>query len=122
MAWRVSLHRLGSSSSRPKLVVCAETTLARLPQMKAERIVIGGSLDDLRLSALRRPAARKSWRWPRAIRSFNGVARYFCDKLGKDRFDVVPHVSSMQLAFARVKKAGRKRFSQTWPIDRWIRP
>src|SRR5262245_33768361 len=35
---------------------------------------------------------------------FYGVARYLCDKLGKDRFEVVPHVSSMQLAFARVKE------------------
>jgi precorrin-6Y C5,15-methyltransferase (decarboxylating) len=36
---------------------------------------------------------------------FYGVARFFCDKLGKDRFEVVPHVSSMQLAFARVKES-----------------
>lgn len=36
---------------------------------------------------------------------FYGVARYLCDRLGKDRFDVVPHVSSMQLAFARVKES-----------------
>jgi precorrin-6Y C5,15-methyltransferase (decarboxylating) len=36
---------------------------------------------------------------------FYGVARYLCDKLGKDCFEVVPHVSSMQLAFARVKES-----------------
>lgn len=36
---------------------------------------------------------------------FYGVARYLCDRLGKDRFEVVPHVSSMQLAFARVKES-----------------
>jgi precorrin-6Y C5,15-methyltransferase (decarboxylating) len=36
---------------------------------------------------------------------FYGVARYLCDRLGKDKFDVVPHVSSMQLAFARVKES-----------------
>ena len=35
---------------------------------------------------------------------FYGVARYLCDRLGKDRFEVLPHVSSMQLAFARVKE------------------
>ncbi|MCH5376442.1 MAG: precorrin-6Y C5,15-methyltransferase (decarboxylating) subunit CbiT, partial [Planctomycetes bacterium] len=28
-----------------------------------------------------------------------------CDRLGKDRFEVIPHVSSMQLAFARVKES-----------------
>ena len=36
---------------------------------------------------------------------FYGVARYLCDKLGKDRFEVMPHVSSMQMAFARVKES-----------------
>ncbi len=36
---------------------------------------------------------------------FFGTARYLCDKLGKDNFEVLPHVSSMQLAFARVKES-----------------
>ena len=36
---------------------------------------------------------------------FYGTARYLCDRLGKDRFEVTPHVSSMQLAFARVKES-----------------
>ena len=36
---------------------------------------------------------------------FYGVARYLCDRLGKDQFEVVPNVSSMQLAFARVKES-----------------
>jgi precorrin-6Y C5,15-methyltransferase (decarboxylating) len=36
---------------------------------------------------------------------FYGTARFLCDRLGKDRFDVTPHVSSMQLAFARVKES-----------------
>ena len=36
---------------------------------------------------------------------FYGVARFFFGKLGKERFEVVPHVSSMQLAFARVMES-----------------
>jgi precorrin-6Y C5,15-methyltransferase (decarboxylating) len=36
---------------------------------------------------------------------FYGWARFLCDKLGKERFEVVPHVSSMQLAFARVRES-----------------
>ena len=41
---------------------------------------------------------------------FYGTARYVCMKLGKDRFEVVPHVSSMQLAFARVKESWEDAF------------
>ncbi|ADB17638.1 precorrin-6y C5,15-methyltransferase (decarboxylating), CbiE subunit [Pirellula staleyi DSM 6068] len=36
---------------------------------------------------------------------FYGTARFLCEKLGKERFEVIPHVSSMQLAFARVKES-----------------
>lgn len=36
---------------------------------------------------------------------FYGTTRFLCDRLGKDRFEVTPHVSSMQLAFARVKES-----------------
>ena len=36
---------------------------------------------------------------------FFGVTRYFCDRLGKELFEIYPHVSSMQLAFARVKES-----------------
>ena len=41
---------------------------------------------------------------------FYGVARFLCDRLGKERFDVVPHVSSMQLAFARVKESWEEAY------------
>jgi precorrin-6Y C5,15-methyltransferase (decarboxylating) len=41
---------------------------------------------------------------------FYGTARYVCSRLGKDRFEVVPHVSSMQLAFARVKESWEEAF------------
>ena len=33
---------------------------------------------------------------------FYGVARYLTEKLGKDVFEIIPAVSSMQLAFARI--------------------
>ena len=36
---------------------------------------------------------------------FYGVARYLTERIGKDQFEILPHVSSMQLAFARVKES-----------------
>lgn len=36
---------------------------------------------------------------------FYGVARLLVDRLGKENFEIVPHVSSMQLAFARVMES-----------------
>jgi precorrin-6B C5,15-methyltransferase / cobalt-precorrin-6B C5,C15-methyltransferase len=54
---------------------------------------------------------------------FYGTARFLCDRLGKDRFDVVPHVSSMQLAFARVKESWDEAYLSnlaTQPLDRVV--
>lgn len=36
---------------------------------------------------------------------FYGIARFLTETVGKDRFEIVPNVSSMQLAFARVKES-----------------
>lgn len=51
---------------------------------------------------------------------FYGVARYLCDRMGKERFEVFPHVSSMQLAFARVKESWEEAYLTnlaTHPLD-----
>src|SRR5437867_11632270 len=51
---------------------------------------------------------------------FYGVARYLCDRLGKDCFEVLPHVSTMQLAFARIKESWEEAYLtnlQTHPLD-----
>ena len=41
---------------------------------------------------------------------FYGIARYLCDRLGKEQFEILPHVSSMQLAFARVKESWEEAY------------
>jgi precorrin-6Y C5,15-methyltransferase (decarboxylating) len=51
---------------------------------------------------------------------FYGVARYLCERLGKEHFEVLPHVSSMQLAFARVKESWEEAYLTnlaTHPLD-----
>jgi precorrin-6Y C5,15-methyltransferase (decarboxylating) len=54
---------------------------------------------------------------------FYGTARYLCDAVGKDHFEVLPHVSSMQLAFARVKESWDDAYlanTATQPLERLI--
>jgi len=41
---------------------------------------------------------------------FYGTARYLWEKLGKERFEIIPHVSMMQMAFARVKESWEDAF------------
>jgi precorrin-6Y C5,15-methyltransferase (decarboxylating) len=91
------------------LLVGNDHTLKLVPAGNAERLVIGADLDPIvrRLSAHDRGTAVVL---VSGDPLFYGISRFLCDKLGKERFDVVPHVSSMQLAFARVKETWDEAF------------
>lgn len=91
------------------LILGAESTLARIPRGKAERLPLGGNLDAA-IERIGRAAGKRVVIVASGDPLFYGVARYLCDKLGKDRFEVVPHVSSMQLAFARVKESWEEAY------------
>ncbi len=79
--------------------------LGRVPDLRGEKVTLGADLRD----AARRIEAGLGSRRMVVLASgdplFYGVARYLCDRLGKEHFEVIPHVSSMQLAFARVKES-----------------
>ena len=69
-----------------------------------ERVPLTGDLEQLaaRVAAVGdRPAALVVFGDP----MFFGLARFLTDRFGKERFEVLPHVSSMQLAFARVMES-----------------
>jgi precorrin-6Y C5,15-methyltransferase (decarboxylating) len=88
------------------LLVGAEATLAKVPRSRAERLVLGANLDPV-VERLKMPGIHGAGTTVVLVSGdplFYGISRYLCDRLGKDRFEVVPHVSSMQLAFARVKE------------------
>ncbi len=90
------------------LLLGEESVLASAPALGKARQAIAGPLD-----AVERIAAAGGKRIVVLASGdplFYGVARYLCDKLGKDHFVVVPHVSSMQMAFARVKESWEEAF------------
>jgi precorrin-6Y C5,15-methyltransferase (decarboxylating) len=89
---------------RANLLLGAEHTLALVPSFAGERMVAGANPQRV----VDRIAAAGDQRVVVLVSGdplFYGLARYLCEQLGKDRFEVVPHVSSMQLAFARVKES-----------------
>jgi precorrin-6Y C5,15-methyltransferase (decarboxylating) len=92
------------------LLLGAPATLRLLEGVPGRRV----PLDPDMPTALRQVREAQAQHRPVLISSgdplFYGVARYLCDRLGKDQFEVVPHVSSMQLAFARVKESWEDAF------------
>src|SRR5215468_6351720 len=93
-----------------ELLLGSENTLSLVGPVKAERQPIGPDLQE----TVRLLEANLGRRRIVIVASgdplFYGVARYLCDRLGKDHFEVLPQVSSMQLAFARIKETWEEAY------------
>lgn len=93
-----------------EVVFGSEGTLRLLPELAAERVVIGTDLpvvvEKLRAAVGRRRTAIVASGDP----LFYGTARYLTEKVGVEHFEVMPHVSSMQLAFARLQESWEEAF------------
>jgi precorrin-6Y C5,15-methyltransferase (decarboxylating) len=86
------------------LLLGTRQALAAVSGSQAERVEIGTSLDAI-VKKIEQAKNKRTVVLATGDPLFYGTARYLCDRLGKERFEVTPHVSSMQLAFARVKES-----------------
>lgn len=108
---------LGGLTGKPRellqsadLLVGAEPTLALVSESTAQRVPIGANLADVVQTLETNLGKKRMVVLASGDPLFYGVARYLCDRLGKDRFEVWPHVSSMQLAFARIKETWEEAY------------
>ena len=93
-----------------ELVIGSDSALRLLPELKGERVRIGADLQEIVDTIKTNLGRRKMVVVATGDPLFYGVARFLCDRIGKDYFDVAPHVSSMQLAFARVKESWEEAY------------
>jgi precorrin-6B C5,15-methyltransferase / cobalt-precorrin-6B C5,C15-methyltransferase len=89
---------------KAELLVGPRQTLDAMAGGKAERLEIGSDLDAI-VRKIEAAGNKRVVVLTPGDPLFYGTARFLCDRLGKERFEVTPHVSSMQLAFARVKES-----------------
>jgi precorrin-6Y C5,15-methyltransferase (decarboxylating) len=103
------------------LVLGSEQVLGLLPEAKGRQCLTGADLQETVRTLEANLGRRRLVIVAGGDPLFYGVARYLCDRLGKDRFEVLPHVSSMQLAFARIKESWEEAFLTnlaTHPLDK----
>ncbi|MCR9118600.1 MAG: precorrin-6y C5,15-methyltransferase (decarboxylating) subunit CbiE [bacterium] len=94
-------HDLMNNAER---IVGSPTTLEALTSTSAEKVIVGGDLDKI-VAQLKAEPTKRTIVLASGDPLFYGTARFLCDRIGKEHFEVLPHVSSMQLAFARVKES-----------------
>jgi precorrin-6Y C5,15-methyltransferase (decarboxylating) len=93
-----------------EVLVGSDPALRLVPEVNAERVRIGSDLGDVTEKLRTNFGKKRIVVIATGDPLFYGVARYLCDRLGKERFEVLPHVSSMQLAFARVKETWEEAY------------
>lgn len=93
-----------------ELILGSEHTLGLISELKAERLRIGTNLPEVVQTLEANLGKTRMVVVASGDPLFYGVARYLCDRLGKERFEVLPHVSSMQLAFARIKESWEEAY------------
>lgn len=86
------------------LLAGSERTLALVPRATGKRLPIGADLNEV-VDQIHAAGDAKIAVLVTGDPLFFGLARFLCDRIGQDRCEIVPHVSSMQLAFARVKES-----------------
>jgi precorrin-6B C5,15-methyltransferase / cobalt-precorrin-6B C5,C15-methyltransferase len=102
--------RARSLLTSAQLILGLEPILDSLAELQAERVRLGSDLQELVTLLTANLGRKRMVIVASGDPLFYGVARYLCDKLGKDRFEVLPHVSSMQLAFARIKESWEEAY------------
>jgi precorrin-6Y C5,15-methyltransferase (decarboxylating) len=93
-----------------EVVFGSEGVLAHLGDLPGERRPLGSDLDEASDQIRARLGRKRIAVVAGGDPLFYGVAHYLCDRLGKETFEVLPHVSSMQLAFARVKETWEEAY------------
>jgi precorrin-6Y C5,15-methyltransferase (decarboxylating) len=104
-------------TGRPRdLLLAAEvvygpnSVLELLSEINAEKRSLSGELPEIARELIELRGKKVTAIVAGGDPLFYGVARYLCDRLGKEVFEVLPHVSSMQLAFARVKETWEEAY------------
>jgi precorrin-6Y C5,15-methyltransferase (decarboxylating) len=92
-----------------EILLGTDRTLALVPKSKAERHTISGDLNQL-VTTIEKAGDKRVALLIYGDPMFYGLARYVSDRLGRERIVVVPHVSSMQLAFARVMESWEEAY------------
>jgi precorrin-6Y C5,15-methyltransferase (decarboxylating) len=93
-----------------ELILGSDHALGLIPEIGAERYRIGPDLQEVVRTLETQFGKKRMVVVASGDPLFYGVARYLCDRLGKDHFEVWPHVSSMQLAFARIKESWEEAY------------
>lgn len=90
---------------RAEVVFGGQRLLDMFPSLKGEKFGIGKNLAEVAGLIERDMTTKRVVVLASGDPGFYGIAAYLVGKLGKPRFEIIPNVSAMQLAFARIRES-----------------
>jgi precorrin-6Y C5,15-methyltransferase (decarboxylating) len=90
--------------NRAEIVFGGRRLLGMFPSLAGEKIAIGNNLAEVTELIKINLGRKRMVVLASGDPNFYGIARYLTAKLGKDVLEIMPSVSAMQLAFARIKE------------------
>lgn len=91
--------------ARAELIFGGERLLRLFPALTAEKVVIKNNLAELADMIKANLGVRRMAVLASGDPDFFGIARYLTIRLGKEAIEIVPNISAMQVAFARIKES-----------------
>jgi len=95
-------HRL---VNRAEIVFGGKRLLALFPSLTGEKIAIKNNLAEVTDLIKRNLGHKRMVVLASGDPNFYGIASYLTGKLGKDIVEIIPNMSAMQVAFARIKES-----------------
>jgi precorrin-6Y C5,15-methyltransferase (decarboxylating) len=90
---------------RADLVFGGKRLLDMFPALSVEKVTIGNNLSRITTLIKKNIGLKQIVVLSSGDPNFFGIAAYLVEKLGKDRTEIIPGVSSMQTAFACIKES-----------------
>jgi precorrin-6Y C5,15-methyltransferase (decarboxylating) len=91
--------------NRAEIVFGGKRLLALFPSLTGEKITIRNNLDEVTELIKGNIGQKRMVVLASGDPNFYGIASYITGKLGKDIVEIIPNMSAMQVAFARIKES-----------------
>jgi len=92
-------------ANEAEIVFGSQRLFSYFPELTGERFAIRGNLTEVVESIRANLGRRKVVVLASGDPNFYGIARHLVTALGKEKVEIIPSVSAMQLAFARIKES-----------------
>ena len=94
----------GELVNQAEVLLGGERLLRYFPGVKADRIIIKDNLREIVEAIKGQRGQKRTVVLASGDPNFYGIASYMVKELGKDEIEIIPNVSSMQMAFAKIKE------------------